>query len=228
MSRLVFQLLCRAWPRRLICGTLLVVLAVGMIGFPISPQLLAKRAADSSERFPCESCPCGCVTAEFCWDKCCCHSDEEKLRWAEVNGVQPPAFLVDRVAAQKLASGNTVAGPASGASSETTGSPPAASCCCCQSKPESQVCQPAASSSTEAAADESNVAAFRLIQLESVAQCRGIKLIWSLLSEVILPGSGGVVAVSPRVVARMSVIDEMPAEVFLPVDPPVPWSCDCA
>ncbi len=49
------------------------------------------------ERFPCENCPCGCASAAFCWDKCCCHSDEEKLAWAQKEGVTPPDFLVKRV-----------------------------------------------------------------------------------------------------------------------------------
>lgn len=51
----------------------------------------------STERFPCENNVCGCALAAHCWDKCCCHSDEEKLQWARINGVTPPEFLVKRV-----------------------------------------------------------------------------------------------------------------------------------
>ncbi|CAN0407307.1 unnamed protein product [Hapterophycus canaliculatus] len=67
MPRLVFQRLSNVFLRRLICGTLLVVLSVGMTGFALPIPKISSRSASTTERFPCESCPCGCATAEFCW-----------------------------------------------------------------------------------------------------------------------------------------------------------------
>jgi hypothetical protein len=42
------------------------------------------------ERFPCEGCACGCVSARHCWTSCCCHSLDERLAWAEANGIAIP------------------------------------------------------------------------------------------------------------------------------------------
>ncbi|MEZ6090988.1 MAG: hypothetical protein R3C05_23800 [Pirellulaceae bacterium] len=41
-------------------------------------------------------------------DKCCCHTDAEKLLWAKRNGVTPPAFLVQRAARASLLVDNPV------------------------------------------------------------------------------------------------------------------------
>ena len=52
------------------------------------------RAADaktSTVPFPCQSRPCGCLTAEKCWaGPCCCFSMKEKFAWAAARGVRPP------------------------------------------------------------------------------------------------------------------------------------------
>jgi hypothetical protein len=60
----------------------------------------APRAAVKStdERYPCQHCACSCSTAAQCWRSCCCFSDREKLAWARARGVQPPAWLVAKVA----------------------------------------------------------------------------------------------------------------------------------
>lgn len=44
----------------------------------------AKRLAgkDRSVPFPCMDSPCGCVTAEQCFESCCCHTPAELLAWA--------------------------------------------------------------------------------------------------------------------------------------------------
>lgn len=46
--------------------------------------------ASGSERFPCEGCACGCVSAAHCWTSCCCHTLDERLAWAEAHGVPIP------------------------------------------------------------------------------------------------------------------------------------------
>lgn len=65
------------------------------VGFRVSPERLAGCALRAAtERFPCEGCACGCATAEHCWTQCCCHSLEERLAWAESNGVAVPRALI--------------------------------------------------------------------------------------------------------------------------------------
>lgn len=68
--------------------------AAAMWGLIPSRQTVARLASRviSAERYPCESCGCGCTGARECWTTCCCHSDEEKLAWAIRNGVQPPEY----------------------------------------------------------------------------------------------------------------------------------------
>jgi len=69
--------------------------------------------------YPCQSRPCGCLTAEQCWaGDCCCFSIEEKLAWAEANGVEPPEHVRPLVESRK-------AGPA----------PPKKKSCCSEAEP---------------------------------------------------------------------------------------------
>jgi len=61
----------------------------------------------SGERYPCESCGCGCASATECWTHCCCHSEHERLMWAIEHGVLPPegvSFSTD----QWIAAANAV------------------------------------------------------------------------------------------------------------------------
>lgn len=69
----------------------------------IAQQLLAGAgmslpcpAADagSAERYPCEDCGCGCRLAEQCWLHCGCFTIQQKIAWAQRNGVAVPEFIV--------------------------------------------------------------------------------------------------------------------------------------
>ena len=66
------------------------------VGLPLEVRLPAAKVVDSSEaeRFPCETCPCGCATADHCWKKCCCHSLAARLAWARREGVRPPQYAI--------------------------------------------------------------------------------------------------------------------------------------
>ena len=66
------------------------------VGLPLEVRLPATKVVDSSEaeRFPCETCPCGCATADHCWKKCCCHSLASRLAWARREGVRPPQYAI--------------------------------------------------------------------------------------------------------------------------------------
>lgn len=60
-----------------------------MFGYPLFAT--GRRKSSHGIAYPCQSRPCGCVTAEECWmGDCCCFTIEEKLDWADANGVKPP------------------------------------------------------------------------------------------------------------------------------------------
>lgn len=62
------------------------------LGFPLLPPGSGRK--NSSIAYPCQTRPCGCLTAEACWKgDCCCFTIEEKLTWAEANGVEPPEHV---------------------------------------------------------------------------------------------------------------------------------------
>ncbi|MFO0841505.1 MAG: hypothetical protein U0797_03760 [Gemmataceae bacterium] len=73
----------------------------GALGCPVP----ARSARGDRQPFPCQSRPCGCASAEECWKgDCCCFTLEEKLAWAEENGVEPPAHVRPLVEARRAAS----------------------------------------------------------------------------------------------------------------------------
>ena len=82
--RRLLTLLLAAWS---------VALATGL-PLPSFPQV-----RETTERFPCEACPCGCATADFCWNNCCCHTTEQRIAWARREGVRPPAKVLVQAAA---------------------------------------------------------------------------------------------------------------------------------
>jgi len=54
----------------------------------------SRKKPDGGVPYPCQSRPCGCQSSEECWKgDCCCFSLEEKLRWAEAHGIEPPAHV---------------------------------------------------------------------------------------------------------------------------------------
>lgn len=61
-------------------------------GFPL-PAPSRTKPTDGVP-YPCQSRPCGCLTSDQCWKgDCCCFTIEEKLTWAETNGVEPPEHV---------------------------------------------------------------------------------------------------------------------------------------
>lgn len=191
---------------------MLVVMSVGMTGVALPVPRSALRLPPSTERFPCESCPCGCSTAEYCWDKCCCHSDEEKLRWAVRNSVRAPQFLIDRVAARS-------------STDQRSKDSPAVACCCCVSKPapKDTVPKDTVAGPTPEPHNDASITPTRYVQLESVAKCRGIRMMWTLLAQLVIPPPREIVSPMPRLLYRFVVIDERAASVLSWQDPPVPW-----
>ncbi|MCM2370280.1 hypothetical protein [Aporhodopirellula aestuarii] len=196
------------------------MITVGIVGLPLSAPPIEKTG-----RFPCEDCPCGCATAEFCWDKCCCHSDIEKLTWATENNVTPPTFLIDRVNADSRE--NLIAA--------NKPKPAANSCCCCSGT----TCAPKPACATESASTASQAAAgsdrehqttdadtktrLRFVRIEDAARCHGIDMIWSLFAEATIETRPVEVAtIEPRFLYSLAIANDRAVSRALCPDPPVP------
>jgi len=73
---------------------------VATFGFPL--PFTPPKSKSSSVPFPCQLQPCGCLTSEQCWKgDCCCFTIEEKLDWAQRNGIEPPEHVRPLVASRK-------------------------------------------------------------------------------------------------------------------------------
>lgn len=196
-----------------------------MVGVPVRGPVPEKEG-----RFPCENHPCGCSTAQHCWDHCCCYSDEEKLRWAAANGVTPPAFLVRRagVARARLAANAVPERAAPGLSPEHRG------CSGCKPDGSRDESRPVIADAQEAKANcerrpsatgggRARASHQRLIRLESVAKCRGIDATWAkLFGAVLLTDPQPRTESNPPVLAYLRPVDESGASLAIALDPPVP------
>ena len=79
---------------RLTAIMLLPIVCCAGVGLAIIPA----SVKDRSEPFPCQDCACACHNATACWQSCCCLTDAEKVSWAEQHDVQPPSFVLERLA----------------------------------------------------------------------------------------------------------------------------------
>ena len=182
--------------RMVVSGSLLLVMTIGLVGLPLTAPTPVKEG-----RFPCEHCPCGCTSAAACWDNCCCHTDAEKLRWAAENGVVPPDFLVARFAAS------------SGVAASSISQPEEKSCC--------SRCQKAATVDPATKVAESTP--LRLVQIESLAKCRGIKLVWTLLSCMNVVAANSVLDLpEPPLLFIFPLIDCRAGSFVTSPEPPIP------
>jgi len=79
--------------RHVLAVLLLVAHAFVATGAPVpSPNLLSRNK--SSTPYPCRDHLCGCLSAEQCWaGDCCCFTLEQKLRWADARGIEPPGHV---------------------------------------------------------------------------------------------------------------------------------------
>ncbi|WP_047813058.1 hypothetical protein [Rhodopirellula islandica] len=221
--------------RRGVSLTLLLVLGCGMIGLPLTaPQ------PEKVGRFPCESCPCGCSSADYCWDKCCCHSDLEKLQWAAENNVTPPAFLVARVdltlgeiadRTSPEAPSTCVAGSCCGP--DSPGPPPGFAAMMrqrsltCQTatgqSADTSTCSQAKTGKASCCDDASDDKPVRWVRLQDAAKCHGIEMVWSLFSSVVVDFQAFQWNVSPPpLLFRLSLQDDQSDAMSLCPEPPVP------
>ncbi len=224
---------------------MLPVLVFCMVGLPI-PNLRVKQ---SVERFPCEACTCSCTDPHHCWDKCCCHTDEEKLDWAKENDVVAPDFLVARVAAKralvaviieskcKCCSGGKAAERESKVTKTCCGSPakekgicstdtPASKSCCstsCCSKSE-RVLEVGDSGEhlAESATETNSTPKPRVLLLESAFKCLGIQAALMLFKNAISPSASEFGIADPYAIGTVEVFDQVAVSIYLDLDGPVP------
>lgn len=190
-------------PRRSLQWFLLAVVVFALTGFIALPKPFSPNSM-IAERYPCEGCACGCPTAEFCWNECCCHSDQEKLRWAERNGVTPPDNLVARDS-QSDANIACSAKPA-----------------CCSKRVSADASD---SSATEYAGDNDSVKSPRAtvgVLMWKAAECRGIQNLWTLLATIYVAPSDAICRIDPPLLGWIPSFDEHAVSHLSHPDPPVP------
>ena len=128
-----------------------------------------RPAKDRNSPFPCQDRVCGCLDAAACWSHCCCHTNAEKLAWAQEHGVTPPAFVVEAARRER-------------------GEKAVGSCCArgghCESPRTSEdVAVALASTATQPPAAES--LAVRFVLAEDMRRCQGQGALWLILSQAL-------------------------------------------
>ncbi|OYP38377.1 hypothetical protein [Rhodopirellula sp. MGV] len=195
MSYLIRILVRDGRTRQSLLWLLLLSIVIALTGF-ISQPPLSNTSNQTAERFPCESCACGCPSAEHCWDRCCCHTDQEKLQWARENGVTPPQFLVDRVA------------------NACDTAPAKTSCCHCSHRDRNN----AVSKTTKPTVATGS----KTLIFWKAAECRGLTYIWSLLAAAYVSPMHRVILTEPLLIDRLGSFDETAISMRTPPEPPVP------
>lgn len=138
---------------------LLPMLTCAGVGVAIVPIVKKDRA----EPFPCQDCACACHNAQSCWQSCCCHTDGEKIAWAEKAGVIPPLFVLERHRDTQLAA-------------EPSPTPGCSTC-----TKERSSAEPLRSEKPSASATDT-----RIVLLSAQTRCQGM-LAWLAILEVALP-----------------------------------------
>ncbi|MDA1048971.1 MAG: hypothetical protein O3C40_00625 [Planctomycetota bacterium] len=83
---------------RIFRGAASILAFAGVLISSLGIVVLPEPKQASSQAFPCQGGRCGCSSAAQCWQSCCCTSVAQRLAWAKVNDVTPPAFLIELLA----------------------------------------------------------------------------------------------------------------------------------
>ena len=147
--------------KRLFSILLISSLLVGSSGVPV----VSRVSKDRSRPFPCQDNPCGCSSADECWHHCCCHTNREKVAWANEHGVAPPDFVV--------------------AAAEKEDEPAAHTCChqhACEKCAAKAVAHRESSSSSAKQSDRNSSLRLGLVLVDLARHCRSLPQLWSLLT----------------------------------------------
>lgn len=175
-------------------------------------------AKDSSRPFPCRDKPCGCMSAEQCFRKCCCHTPSQLLAWARRHDVEPAVLAalqrragVDRQDRAVIAGGSccaitVVATSASCCSAEKRSAPIRSAGPMDDAPPDQPAAEPVSRGT---------------VVLRAMLACGGILAEWCSVGAA--PPPPPVVAVeslSPRAVALDELVESPCARCVLPELPP--------
>ncbi|MFM7250502.1 MAG: hypothetical protein ACKO5R_11430 [Planctomycetaceae bacterium] len=170
-------------------GTVADVPGVVAPGGGIAAGRLA--AKDRSRPFPCMNSPCGCGSAEQCFESCCCHTPAERLAWARRHGLGAAVTdaLERRVAAAVIPAAPDAGRPAGGSCcSSAAASAPADAESCCDTGPAEATPGPAAAQGSR---DEASSAAPAVgvtgVTLRAMLACQGLLTQWLSVSGSLPP-----------------------------------------
>jgi hypothetical protein len=114
---------------------------------------------DQRHAFICQDHACGCVSAEQCWNACCCFSLDERIAWAAQHNAPPPAGIEPILASSRAAQ-------------------------CCDSSVGAQHCGPPSQQERHAPRAGSGV---KLSFGFNVLRCRGLSTEWITIGAVEAP-----------------------------------------
>ncbi len=184
--------------RRLAGWASLMVVCAVVLPIPFTPTARNTSEKDTSEPFPCMNRPCGCLSADQCWKKCCCFTNEQKVAWAKANDVKIPEFVIVAAKAESHARG-VVAAPVKpspkthGACCKTESNSPAVpkpSCphCSSDNKTKSATTASCCSAKKSQLKDVTPVRRTKWVLAVYAARCQGNGEFWfSMAPAILLP-----------------------------------------
>ena len=175
------------------------------------PLPLARKAWQPGQTpFPCQSCGCGCTTAEQCWSSCCCFSLSERIAWARKHGAPIPESVAKRSKAHV-----------------ETAPQVSRTCCassrsCCSSKPSATEtrCTLAAAAADQGATE--SVRPSKLVTSLQAIECQGGATAFTLLPWAIVKKCWVELDQPQPLVEFSPLIDEFAERAFSMLDPPPP------
>ena len=220
-----------------LCGYLLLAAGVPLpVGRALRGDRLStaasERAAakDRSQAFPCMDSPCGCLSADQCFQDCCCHSPAQLLAWANRHDVALDVLrsLELRVAQVEARASVSVAGRQAESDcdlccQDVGRSKPAIVTCCETSSTEEGEASRGSESGLGVLGDSEFVEPLsgRVLVWEAVRACNGLANEWHAGGTGPLPG---VVTVEPlsQTLETVVCLDEVASAAVRCVEPPPP------
>lgn len=170
-------------------GTVADVPGVVAPGGGIAAGLVA--AKDRSRPFPCMNSPCGCGSAEQCFESCCCHTPAERLAWARRHGLGSAVTdaLERRVAAAVIPAAPDAGLPVGGSCcSSAAARAPVEAESCCDTGPAEATPEPAAAlGSRDEASSAAPAVGVTGVTLRAMLACQGLLTQWLTVSGSLPP-----------------------------------------